>query len=592
MSALPPEIQKRVDEWLQGPFDEQTKTEIRTLMEKNPQELIDAFFTDLTFGTGGLRGIMGPGTTRMNIYTVRLATQGLANYMHKQAGASKLSALIGFDSRHHSQEFAQETARVLAGNGIHAYLLRELRPTPYISFACRLKKANAAVMITASHNPKQYNGYKVYWSDGAQVVYPHDEGIVKETEKLKDFSSVRLASLQDPLIEIVPTAPIDEEYINAIRPLQHFPEQNKKNGASLKIVYTSLHGTGITIVPRALKDWGFSTVEMVDNQVTIDGDFPTVAFPNPEYKETMKLGIEKLEMTQSDIVIATDPDADRTGTVVRHEGKSILLNGNEMAAICVDYLCEVLTQLGTMPTKGAFVTTIVTTELLKKIAESYQKSCFEVLTGFKYIGEKIHLWETSKDGYHFIFGAEESYGYLLGTHARDKDAIVTSCLIAEIALQAKMQGGQTLIDRLHSIYKKYGMFREKQMSINFNPGKEGMEQMAAVMQRLRTTPPKNIADQSILYCEDYEKKQRVYVDSKKTEPLKLPKSDVLLFRLADHSRLVIRPSGTEPKIKIYGSTSRDQFKMIEEAVQDCDNRLDQYLDALKKDAVKVYTADT
>jgi phosphoglucomutase/phosphomannomutase len=587
MSALPPEIQKRVDEWLQGPFDEETKREIHTLMEKNPQELIDAFYTDLTFGTGGMRGIMGPGTTRINIYTVRLATQGLANYMHKEAGSSQLSALIGFDSRHHSEEFAQETARVLAGNGIHAYLLSELRPTPYISFACRLKKANAAVMITASHNPKQYNGYKVYWSDGAQVVHPHDEGIVKETEKLKDFSSVRVASLQDPLIQIVPTAAIDEEYINAIRPLQHFTEQNKKNGASLKIVYTSLHGTGITLVPRALKDWGFSTVEMVDNQVTIDGDFPTVAFPNPEYKETMKLGIEKLEKTQSDIVIATDPDADRTGSVVHHEGKSILVNGNEMAAICVDYLCEVLTKLGTMPPKGAFVTTIVTTELLKKIAEGYQKRCFEVLTGFKYIGEKIHLWETSKDGYQFIFGAEESYGYLLGTHARDKDAIVTSCLIAEIALHAKMQGGQTLIDRLHAIYKKYGMFREKQMSINFNPGKEGMEQMAAVMQRLRTTPPKNIAGQSILYWEDYEKKQRVYVDSKKTEPLQLPKSDVLLFRLADHSRLVIRPSGTEPKIKIYGSTSRDQFKTIEEAVQDCDNRLDDYLDALKKDADKV-----
>ena len=444
---------------------------------------------------------------------------------------------------------------MLAGSGIHVYLLSELRPTPYISFACRLKKASAAISnITASHNPKEYNGYKVYWSDGAQVVHPHDEGIVAETEKLKDFFSVKLASPGDPLIEVVPTGPIDEEYIKAIRPLQHFPQENKKSGASLKIVYTSLHGTGITIVPRALKDWGFSSVQMVDNQVTIDGDFPTVAFPNPEYKETLKLGIEKLEKTQSDIVLATDPDADRIGAVVRHEGQSLLINGNEMAAICVDYLCEVLTQNKTMPPKGAFVTTIVTTELLKKIAQGYQKPCFEVLTGFKYIGEKIHLWETSKDPYQFIFGAEESYGYLLGTHSRDKDAIIASCLIAEIALYAKLQG-KTLIDRLHAIYKKYGVFREKQISIHLNPGKEGMEKMAAVMQKLRKSPLQQIAGQKILYFEDYEKKQRTYLDSKKTEPLELPTSDVLLFRLADKTRLVIRPSGTEPKIKIYGDVS-------------------------------------
>ncbi len=585
MATIPPEIQKRVDEWLNGPFDETTKAQIRAMMQRNPQELIDAFFTDLSFGTGGLRGIMGPGTTRMNIYTVRMATQGLANYLRKQGTSSKLSVLIGYDSRHHSQEFAKEAAAVLAGSGIHVYLLSELRPTPYISFACRLKKASAAINITASHNPKEYNGYKVYWSDGAQVVHPHDEGIVAETEKLKDFFSIKLASSGDPLIEVVATEPIDEEYIKAIRPLQHFPQENKKSGAALKIVYTSLHGTGITIVPRALNDWGFSSVQMVENQVTIDGDFPTVAFPNPEYKETLKLGIEKLEKTQSDIVLATDPDADRIGAVVRHQGQSLLVNGNEMAAICVDYLCEVLTQNKTMPPKGAFVTTIVTTELLKKIAETYQKPCFEVLTGFKYIGEKIHLWETSKDGNRFIFGAEESYGYLLGTHSRDKDAIIASCLIAEIALYAKLQG-KTLIDRLHAIYQKYGAFREKQISINLNPGKEGMEKMAAVMQKLRKSPLQQIAGQQVLYLEDYEKKQRTYLDSKKTEPLELPTSDVLLFRLADKTRLVIRPSGTEPKIKIYGGVSNEQFKTIEEAIQECDKRLDTYLNALKEDALK------
>ncbi len=582
--VLPPEIQKRVNYWLQGPFDEKTKAEVRALIEKNPQGLIDAFFTDLSFGTGGMRGIMGAGTTRMNIYTIRLATQGLANYLRKQNTHSKLSVLIGFDSRHHSQEFAEEAAKVLAGNGIHVYLLSKLRPTPYVSFACRFKKASAAIMITASHNPKEYNGYKVYWSDGAQVVYPHDEGIVKEAQSLQDLSSVHLASLSDPLIEIVPTS-LDDEYLKAIAPLQHFPEENKKNGSSLKIVYTSLHGTGITIVPRALREWGFSTIQMVENQITIDGDFPTVAFPNPEYKETLKLGIALLEQTQSDIVLATDPDADRIGVVVRHQGKSILINGNEMAAICIDYLCEVMSELGTLPPKGAFVTTIVTTELLKKITSVYQKPCFEVLTGFKYIGEKIHLWETSENGYQFIFGAEESYGCLLGTHARDKDAIIASCLIAEIGSHAKRRG-QTLRDRLQEIYKKYGIFREKQLSMNFNPGKEGMDQMASVMVHLRSNPPKNIAGQAVVSLEDYEKRQRVYLDSGKVEKLELPQSDVLLFRLADKTRLVIRPSGTEPKIKIYGCVTTDHFKTIEEGIQECDKRLDLFLDTLKKDATK------
>lgn len=580
-AMLPPDIQKRVDYWLEGPFDQKTQAEVRALLEKNPQGLIDAFFTDLSFGTGGMRGIMGPGTTRINIYTIRLATQGLANYLRKQNNYSQLSVLIGFDSRHHSQEFAKEAAMVLAGNGIRVYLLSELRPTPYISFACRFKKTSAAIMITASHNPKEYNGYKVYWSDGAQVVYPHDQGIVEEAEKLKDLSAIRLASLSDPLIEIVSTSLLDDEYLKAIAPLQHFPDENKKKGSSLKIVYTSLHGTGITIVPRALKEWGFSTIQRVENQVTLDGDFPTVAFPNPEYKETLKLGIEQLEKTQSDILLATDPDADRIGVVIRHQEKSVIINGNEMAAICVDYLCEVLTKLKSMPPNGAFVTTIVTTELLKEISNAYQKSCFEVLTGFKYIGEKIHLWETSKDGYRFIFGAEESYGYLLGTHARDKDAIITSCLIAEIALYAKLQG-MTLLDRLYKIYKKHGVFREKQMSINFNPGKEGMDKMASVMRRLRSNPPKSIAGISVVSLEDYEKRQRIYLDSGKMEQLlDLPQSDVLLFRLSDKTRLVIRPSGTEPKIKIYGGVTAENFKIIEDAIQECDRKLELYLNALK-----------
>lgn len=581
--TITPEIQKRVDYWLTGPFDDKTKEDVKALAEKNPQALVDAFFSDLSFGTGGMRGLMGAGTNRINIYTIRMATQGLANYLVKQNKQSKLSVLIGYDSRNHSQEFAEEAARVLAGNKIHVYLLDALRPTPYISFACRFKKASSAINITASHNPKEYNGYKVYWNDGAQVVSPHDEGIVREADALKDLSSVRIAPLNDPFIEILATESLDREYLKAIAPLQHFPEESHKNGASLKIVYTPLHGTGITIVPKALGEWGFKTTHLVSEQIVPDGDFPTVKFPNPEYKETLQLGIEHLERTNSDLLIATDPDADRIGAVIRHLGKTILFNGNEMAAICVDYLCEILPKVKKMPPKGAFVTTIVTTGLLNKIATTNHHACFEVLTGFKYIGEKIHLWETSRDGYQFIFGAEESYGYLLGTHSRDKDAIISSCLIAEIALYAKLQG-QTLQDRLHQIYKKYGIFREKQISLNFNPGKEGMEQMASVMQRLRSSPPKNIAGHRVVSIEDYEKRIRINLSDPKTEKLTLPQSDVLSFHLEDKSRLIIRPSGTEPKIKIYGSVSSEKFTSIESGISECDQRLDLLLDTLKKDA--------
>lgn len=574
---LPPDVEKRVHYWLNGPFDEDTKAQVLALKNNNPQSLIDAFFSDLTFGTGGLRALMGPGTTRMNVYTVRLATQGLANYLSKQKKGDKLSVLIGFDSRHHSEEFAKEAARVLAANKVHVYLLKELRPTPYISFACRYQRADAAIMITASHNPKEYNGYKVYWSDGGQVVFPHDTGIVKEIEALKDLSSVLLTDLQDPKIERML---LDEQYLEAIAPLQHFTKENRAGGSSLNIVYTSLHGTGITIVPRALKEWGFSSVHLVPDQVIIDGDFPTVKFPNPEYPETLELGIKQLQRTESDIVLATDPDADRIGAVVMHNHQPVLISGNEMAALCVDYLCEVLPKLEKMPPDAAFVTTIVTTELLKKIANSHGKPCFEVLTGFKYIGEKIHLWEQSGQ-YQFLFGAEESYGYLLGTHARDKDAIVTSCLIAEMTLYAKRQG-KTLIDRLHRIYHTYGIFREKQASIQLEPGEKGMQKMSEIMAKLRLHPPQL----PILAIEDYQTHQRLFPKTGKIETLDLPASDVLSFRLHDQSRLVIRPSGTEPKIKIYGSTCSETFSSIEEGILECDNRLKGYLESLKSEAAR------
>lgn len=542
------EVSKKIQEWLDGPYDEETKNFIRS---HKPEDLVDAFYTHLSFGTGGLRGLMGVGTNRMNRYTVQMATQGLANYILKQKNQTP-GVLIGYDSRHHSMLFAQETARVLAGNGITAYLLKELRPTPYISFATRHLNCISGIMITASHNPAAYNGYKVYWSDGAQVVPPHDIGIMDEVQSICSIQDVKLADLEDPKIIIVDTQPLDQTYLNALYPLQLFPKENQEQGKSLKIAYTSLHGTGITTCPESLKNWGFSNIAFVEEQIRPDGDFPTVKFPNPEYKEALQMGIDLLVKIKGDILIANDPDADRMGIVVMHQNMPAILTGNQIAAICVHYLSETLTARRQMPEKGAFITTIVSTELQKIIASHFGKPCFEVLTGFKYIGEKIHLWEQGKEGgYEFLFGAEESYGFLRGTHARDKDATIASCLIAEIALQAKIHG-KTLINYLEAIYSQFGLFKEKQLSINFDPGKQGMEKIDRLMNHLRNSPPKMINEKEVVQFIDYEKG----VEG-------LPSSNVLLFRLSDKSKLIIRPSGTEPKIKIYaeiqGTIATDEY---------------------------------
>lgn len=577
--TLPPDVKKRVDEWLTGRYDEQTKNQVR-LLAKNPQALIDAFYTDLAFGTGGMRDLMGVGTCRLNIYTIQMATQGLSNYLHKQKKSGSLCVVIGFDSRHHSEEFAWQAACVLAGNQIRVYLFTHLRPTPFISFACREKGADAAIMITASHNPKEYNGYKVYWSDGAQVVHPHDSGIVQEANAIKSLDQIKLAQRNDPFITPL-SDELDSAYLDAIRPLQHFPQENKKQGKLLRIIYTPLHGTGITLTPRALTDWGFTSIECVKAQSTPDGDFPTTPFPNPEYAEALALGIDLLQKNRADICIANDPDADRMGAVVLHQGKPFILNGNEIASLCTEFLCKTLIEQKKMPAKSAIVTTIVSTELIKQITTHYAQNYFEVLTGFKYIGEKIHEWESSQPSYHFLFGAEESYGYLIGTHARDKDAIVCSCLIAEIALHAK-QRGKTLTDQLYSLYEKYGVFREKQSSLTFKASKEEREKRAQLMQTLRKEPPREIAGSKVVIIEDYLTSERHLIDSKKTEKLILPKSDVLLFRLADKSRLVIRPSGTEPKVKLYASAHLPPSKNVVAAIAECEKRLDTLLNLFLK----------
>jgi phosphomannomutase len=562
-SELPQEIQARVNEWLTGSYDQETKNEIRALLKNNPAALCDAFSSDLSFGTAGMRGLMGVGTSRLNLYTIRIATEGLARYLVKHTKSP--SVFIGFDSRHHSEAFAQEAARVLAAHGIHVFLLKHLRPTPFVSFGVRAKKCTAGIMITASHNPKEYNGYKVYWSDGAQVVPPHDTGIMDEVHRIKGIEGIKLASLSDPHITHL-NEQLDGDYLAAIRPLQHFPQDNQTEGSSLKIVYTGLHGTGVTLTPSALSDWGFTSVHFVDEQIQPNGDFPTVKFPNPEYPEAAKLGTQHLVNTHSDILIINDPDADRTGVVAMHHGNPVPLNGNEIAAICANFICR-----NTPQKKGAIITTIVTTELLKSIAKVCNVAYFEVLTGFKYIGEKIHLWETTGFPYQFLFGAEESYGYLIGTHARDKDAPVASCLISEIALQAKLQG-KTLIDLLFDIYRTYGIFREKQLSIGFPPGEEGMKKMSALMNQLRAHPLKTLCDQPVVLFEDYAHGLH-----------DLPPSDVLLLRLKDNSKIIIRPSGTEPKIKIYASVSMKAPPDIDQGIAQCDAKLETLLSTLKKE---------
>ncbi|NGX40105.1 MAG: Phosphoglucomutase [Chlamydiae bacterium] len=570
-------ILDKANQWLSGPIDQESKHEILELM-KSPDELRDAFYKNLSFGTGGMRGIMGAGTNRINRYTIQMATQGLANYLLKHPPLRERHAVfIGYDSRHNSKEYAWEAARVLAGNGITAYLTCELRPSPFISFGVRNKKCSAGIMITASHNPKEYNGYKVYWSDGAQVVPPHDNGIVKEVEKIESLNDVRLSLENSPLIEIIDPE-LDFEYLDAIHKLQFDPKEDEQVGDQLKITYSSLHGTGIKLLPRALKSWGFSNINLVDHQSVPDGSFPTIKTPNPENPEALAMGIQQMVDTQSDLFIATDPDADRMGVVVLHKEKPFILTGNQIAAVCLEYICQILTQQERLPEKGAVISTIVSTDLLEVICKHYNLAYFDVLTGFKYIGELIHKWETEQSPYTFLFGAEESYGYLIGTHCRDKDATVISCLIAEAALLMNVEG-RTLVDFLVEIYKKYGLFFEAQKTLDFPPGKKGMDQMNAMMDKLRKNSPQKIAGVPVEVFEDYQTSQRVNLLSKAVEPISLPSSNVLLFRLKDQSKIVVRPSGTEPKLKIYIGVYEPTFSELDSGLKTCQDKIDTLLHA-------------
>lgn len=560
-SPISDAVLQKANQWLKDPFDLTTQKKVKALLENSdPKDLVDAFYTDLSFGTAGLRGLMGVGTNRLNEYTIARATQGLAHYILKHASHSP-SVAIAYDSRQNSQFFAETAAKVLAAHDIQVFLCSDIRPTPFLSFLCRHRNCAAAIMITASHNPPDYNGYKVYWNDGAQVVPPHDMGIMHEVNSITDFTHLKLSSFPHPLIHLLGVED-DEAYLHALAKLQNFKEEAKQHGGELHILFSNLHGTAITLLPHALFSWGFSNLHYVEEQKAPNGLFPTTNTPNPELKEALALGIDKLVSTKADIFLATDPDADRIGIVVYKEGKPYILNGNQIAIICLYHLLKTFKSKNKLSSNHAVLSTIVTTRALEALCKNYNIHYFDVLTGFKYIGEKIKQFEEKPPHYQFLFGAEESFGFLYGTHARDKDAIITACLISEIALLQKRKN-QTLIDLLYEVYKHFGVYEEMQLSISLPEGEESQHKIAHAMDHLRKNPQSSLDHISTIRIDDYLTSSSIDLKTHTTHNLTLPKSNVLVYHYEDKSTFVIRPSGTEPKIKIYGMLRQDSTSDIE-----------------------------
>jgi phosphoglucomutase/phosphomannomutase len=561
---------KNIESWLNGNYDQKTKDEIRRLEKENLKELLDSFFQTLNFGTGGIREKMGVGTNRLNNYTISFATQGLSNYI-LSLKIKNPSVVIGYDSRKHSKEFAEMASKVLLANNIKVFLFKELRPTPLISFAIRHKKATAGIMITASHNPKEYNGYKVYWSDGGQVLPPHDTKIIQEYNKITQLDDVKISKDLNSNLLTYLDEDMDNEYFLNLLNLSYFKNLDKKD---LKIIYSNLHGTGITLIPKIFKKTNFLNYQIVKEQESIDGEFENAKTPNPEEKQALLLGINQMLKSNSDILIATDPDADRVGIVINKNNKEVILNGNEIACILFNFILKKTK----IPSKAACIKSIVTTELLTRIAEENDVKMFDVLTGFKYIAEKIKVFE--KDNlYEFIFGAEESCGYLIETFSRDKDAISASLLISYIANDLKKKN-KDLLDYLYEIYKENGIYREKQKSISFAKTslKEGMEKMKMIMENLRYKPFENICNISVNFIDDYLLSKSNDIINNKEEILDLPKSNVLRFWLDDNSKIVIRPSGTEPKIKIYVAAQENNVSDLNEDIKKVDSRVDAIID--------------
>ncbi|HEX2935996.1 MAG TPA: phospho-sugar mutase [Bacteroidales bacterium] len=566
-------VKKKAQVWLSELYDAGTRKEVQRLMDTNENELIESFYRDLEFGTGGLRGIMGVGTNRMNIYTVGMATQGLSNYLVKNfKHLPEIKVAIAYDSRNNSRLFAETAAGIFAGNGFQVYLFDSLRPTPELSFAIRHLKCQSGIVLTASHNPKEYNGYKAYWDDGGQVVAPHDTNIIAEVNKITSISDVKFNGPKEN-IHIIGSE-IDEIYTDEIKKLSLSPKVLSRQ-SQMKIVYTPIHGSGVNLVPKILGKLGFKNIIHVPEQDIPDGNFPTVISPNPEESAALNLALQKARENDADLVMATDPDADRVGIAVKNKsGNHILLNGNQAASILLYYLLTKWKENNKIKGKEYLVKTIVTTELIADMAKTFNVPCYDVLTGFKFIAEVIKEKEGKMN---FIGGGEESYGYLAGEFVRDKDAVMSCALIAEAAAWAKDQN-LSMYDLLLDIYLKFGFYKESLLSVT-KKGKAGAEEIAQMMEAFRKNPPKTLAGSEVIMLKDYQYQKSYNLTDNSSTAIDLPKSNVLQFITKDGSKVSVRPSGTEPKIKFYFGVKEklNAASEFEVVLQKANNKIDKII---------------
>ncbi len=549
MNELESSVLEKINTWLQGSYDSETKSSVQKLLDQQSYtELTDSFYRDLEFGTGGLRGLMGNGSNRINKYTIGTATQGLSNYLLKKYPGEKIKVAIAHDSRNNSDLFARITSEVFSANGIHVYFFKELRPTPLLSFAIRELGCRSGVMLTASHNPKEYNGYKAYGADGGQFVSPDDKMVMDEVAAIKSIDEVKFNRVEEN-IELLGEE-IDTLYLDQIAKLSVSPDAIKRQ-TNLKIVFSPIHGTGITLVPKALEQFGFSNVILVEEQIKPDGNFPTVVYPNPEEKEALTLALAKGKETDADLILATDPDADRVGIAVKNDkGEFILLNGNQTGSLLINYLLTAWEESGKLVGNEYIVKTIVTSYIIDAIAKAKNVECYNTLTGFKYIGELMTKLSGQKT---FIGGGEESYGYLIGELVRDKDAVISAAFIAEMTAYYKDKGS-SLFEAMLAMYEQYGFYKEKLVSVT-KTGKSGAEEIKSMMERFRNNPPASLGGSKVAYLKDYELRKETDLSSGSTKELEFPKSDVLQFITEDGSIISARPSGTEPKIKFYCSVN-------------------------------------
>lgn len=568
-------IKDKVDQWLNGNYDDATKASIREMLDKNPDEVVDSFYKNLEFGTGGLRGIMGIGTNRMNKYTVGMATQGFANYL-KKSFSGEISVAIGHDCRNNSRDFAEITANVFAANGIKVFLFESLRPTPELSFTIRHLNCKGGVVCTASHNPKEYNGYKAYWDDGAQLVPPHDKNVIAEVEKISSVEEVKWSGGESNITII--GKEMDELYLEMVKGLSVYPEICKQQH-DLKIVYTPIHGSGIMLVPAALHKLGFDNVHIVKEQSTPDGNFPTVVYPNPEERETMSIGLQQAKDLDADILLGTDPDADRVGIGVKNnKGEWVLMNGNQTALLAFNYMIEARKAKGIAQPNDMVIKTIVTTNMIDVIANQNNIVCYNVLTGFKWIASLIKEKEGKEN---YVIGGEESFGLMIGNEIRDKDSVSAVTILCEMAAYEKAKG-RTLFDKLIDLYLQYGFYKEDLLSIT-KKGMNGAAEIAAMMETFRSNPPQSIDGVKVKELKDYQLQKATNIASGDVISINLPKSNVLQFILEDDTIVSARPSGTEPKIKFYFSvnTKFENAAEFDQKEKELDDKIERIIKEMK-----------